>query len=77
MISINKTLKSETYLSPIGSLDYLSDGVERFYQNKIKLVFNNYDEIQSVNKTEKMNLSIIDLIFNLETLSKNYFKRYR
>ena len=70
MISINKTLKSETYLSPIGSLDYLSDGVERFYQNKIKLVFNNYDEIQSVNKTEKMNLSIIDLIFNFGDSSK-------
>ena len=39
LISINKTLKSETYLSPIGSLDYLSDGVERFYQNKIKISF--------------------------------------
>ena len=70
LISINKILKSGTYLSPIGSLDYLSDGVEKFYQNKIKLVFNNYDEIQSINKTEKMNLSIIDLIFNFGDSSK-------
>jgi hypothetical protein len=70
LISINKILKSDIYLSPIGSIAYLSDSVHKFNQYKINLVFNNYDEIQSVNKSEKMNLSIIDLIFNFGAYSK-------
>lgn len=70
LISINKILKSEIYLSPIGSIGYLSDSVEKFYQYKINLVFNNYDEMKSVNMSEKMNLSIIDLIFNFGANSK-------
>jgi hypothetical protein len=75
LISINKKLNTSIYLSPIGSYDYLSEAESKFTKQNIDLVFNNYDEIKSVNENNKLNLSIIDLLFNCGFSSKKIISK--
>ena len=75
LISINKKLNTSVYLSPIGSYKYLSTAERKFKTQNIGLVFNNYDEIKSVNENNKLNLSILDLLFNFGISSKKIISK--
>ncbi len=75
LISINKKLNTSIYLSPIGSYNYLSNSKSIFKKQDIDLVFNNYNEIKSVNENNRLNLSVIDLLFNYGFSSKKIISK--
>ena len=70
LISINKKLNTSIYLSPIGAYNYLSNSKIKFKNHNIDLVFNNYDETKSIIDNKRLNLSVIDLLFNYGYSSK-------
>lgn len=73
LVNILKELGADHYLSPFGSFDYIKEEYKAFKQNKITVLFEQYDhpEYKQLDNEFIPYASIIDLIFNEGPKSKS------
>ena len=66
LVNILGELDIDTYISPIGSLEYIKDDINYFQDNKITVLFSNYvhPEYNQIYKPFIEYASIIDLLMN-------------
>jgi len=62
LINMCKFLKTKIYLSPVGAKNYLEQAKDRFRENNIKIVYNNFN--LSPFEIDNSNPSAIDLLFS-------------
>ena len=75
LLNICLEMKSCQYLSTIGAKEYLDKDKEMFESKNIEIIYHEYDHPKYKQKGKRFieKLSILDLIFNENVNSKNYF----